>query len=640
MKFFRNPFLLLSPALILGVLFADMIALKDVLFAALICLVGYVLYWGRKSKMSFHLPGILILIFSLGALLMGQTRNDFNTLNSGDLPRIALVEETEITNDDWKKVLITIQREKSGDNWQEREEKVLLYTRDQLREGDLILFHSSIEQIENSGNPGEFDAKQYWKGKNISMIGFLGENQYVLLDYQTPNWLTTFFKDIRGHLSNALAQFLPEQEASVAKALLLGDKSTLSTETRQSFSSAGAMHVLAISGLHVGIIMYLLFFVLKRFSRVISRRAAVIISLVFIWIFVGVTGASPSVVRAALMFSVLLIGQQSGRMGSNLNTLFFSAFVLLLIDPLLIFDIGFQLSYCAMLGIFLYFDRISSLLKIRSKFFKVAWDGTALGIAAQVFTIPLMLYYFHQFPNYFWLTNLGVMLVAGLILGLGMLFFAFKFVPFVNTFLASCLTWALFFLLQFVAWIEVLPASVAKGFVPAFPEMILFYLCVLLLVWNFRKKIFKIAIWGLLVLIIVSWQWDRGTRKLTEEIVVFNANKPVLCIKQGGTIYGFFTEGNKEKSLRYLDPYETVTPGKLNLIELKNGITKIDANSEIVIEKSNKSIKIRVEDKTWLLRLGYSSEEIQGMEVIDMPYLEQIKGHYNLKDGAYKIALR
>lgn len=625
--------------MILGVLFADAITLNDVLFLLVIGILGGVLYISRNSKSRIHLIGVLAIIFVLGALLMNQTRSHFDTLQTGDLPRIALVEETEVTDDEWKKVLVTIQREKSGETWVAKEEKVLLYTQDQLREGDLILFHSEIERIENSGNPGEFDAKQYWKGKNISRIGFLGEDQYVLIDYENPGWLSQFFGNLRNHLSQSLTQFLPENEASIAKALLLGDKSTLSTETRQSFSSAGAMHVLAISGLHVGIIMYLLFFILKRFSRVISRKMVVIISLLFIWIFVGVTGASPSVVRAALMFSVLLVGQQSGRMGSNLNTLFFSAFVLLLIDPLLIFDIGFQLSYCAMLGIFLYFDRVSSLLKFRNKVLKVAWDGTALGIAAQVFTIPLMLYYFHQFPNYFWLTNLGVMLVAGLILGLGLLFFAFKFVPWVNIFIASCLTWALFFLMQFVAWIETLPASVAKGFVPGLPEMILFYLCVFLLIWKFRKKIFKIVFLGVLILIVASWQWDRGTRIMSEEVVIFNANKPVLVLKQGSTLYGFYTKGNKEKSLRYLEPYEKVMPGKLKLIELKAGITELDADRKISIEKSDKNIKILVDDKVWCLRMSYVPMDESQAKVIDMPYMEKMKGHYNLKNGAYRIPL-
>ncbi|MGY8927758.1 MAG: ComEC/Rec2 family competence protein, partial [Flavobacteriales bacterium] len=143
-------------------------------------------------------------------------------------------------------------------------------------------------------------------------------------------------------------------QLGVGQALILGNKELLSTEIKTSFSRAGAMHVLAVSGLHVGIILAFLIFVLERFPRIFSRRAAILISILFIWIYAGITGFSPSVLRATIMFSIIVFGDVFGKQSSRFNSLGFSAFLMIVWNPLIIYDIGFQLSYLAMLGIFLF----------------------------------------------------------------------------------------------------------------------------------------------------------------------------------------------------------------------------------------------------------------------------------------------
>lgn len=584
------------------------------------------------------LPVTLCALFLFGVSLIGLIRENTGTLGQGEIPRVGLVTEAEGGEKDWKKILVEVESEKFEGKWTSKNEKVLLYSQHAFREGDVILFDCKLNWIQNAGNPGEFDAKKYWRSKNVSMMGFLGAEEFTLLDYRAPSSLSVFFDDIRNNLAESLDAQLPTEEASIAKALLLGDKSALSRETRESFSTAGAMHVLAISGLHVGIIMYLLFFALKQFSRWISRRTAMIISLLFIWIFVGVTGASPSVVRAALMFTVLIIGQQSGRAGSGINTLFFSAFLLLLWNPLLLFDIGFQLSYGAMLGIFLTFDRIQSLIQVRQKFLKLLWDGTALGIAAQVFTIPVVLYYFHQFPNYFWLTNLGIMIMAGVILGIGMFFFLVKAIPGINFLIALVLSWSLFLLIEFVSWVETLPAALATGFSPGLPEMILFYLAVIVLVWQLNQKWVRFAAVGIIILIVAGWQWNRSIAMQSDEIVVFNANKPVIAVKSGNSIFGMYLGENRDQADFLLKSYRSINPGNLKLEQLKNGTLKLDGNLNLEILKTDKYIRIQSGEKSWLLRTGYTKES-NAMKILDMPYLPEQDGHYNLRTGAFRRPL-
>ena len=134
------------------------------------------------------------------------------------------------------------------------------------------------------------------------------------------------------------------------------------------------------------------------------------------WFYALITGMSPSVSRAVFMFSCLAFAQISGRSFNRINILFFSAFVLLLTNPFLLYDLGFQLSYMAMLGIFLFYDKLSSLLMPSNKILKWIWEGTCIGVSAQLTTIPIVLFNFHIFPNYFVITNIGMMFFAGAVL--------------------------------------------------------------------------------------------------------------------------------------------------------------------------------------------------------------------------------
>jgi len=583
----------------------------------------------------------VIVVSSLSVILLGAVslqlvRNSGGKLTAGVRSRIGIVKEVASSDKVWKKHLIEIESEKVGGTWHSAGREIVLYCPQNLREGDVILFRCELQKIENQGNPGEFDARSYWRSKNISFLGFMADDDFTLIDYEPPFWFTQVFKKSRQYLSEVIINSLPEKEASLASALLLGDKSKLSGETRETFGNAGAMHVLAISGLHVGIIMYLLFFVLKRTARWISRNTAVIITLSILWIFAGITGWSPSVVRATLMFSLLLIGQQWARSGDPMNTLFFSAFILLLINPLLLFDIGFQLSYGAMLGIFIFYDKISPLVKVRQKLLKKAWEGTALGISAQMFTIPIVLYHFHQFPNYFWLTNLGIMMLAGVILAFGLVLFSIHFIPFLNVLIAFLLSWSLFVLLKFVDWIDSLPFGVARGFNLSPSQIVLFIVLMLSLLFFYQRRKIRYISLTLLLLLVSSWQWNRYQAKIDSEIVVFNSNSPVIACKFGGEIRAFYI-GKKERADRILSSYAKVMPGRLSLDSLEFGaMTMKLGEDEIELIRNDFGVLIRRDDKTTFIRTRYKMPKDSFDLVLDMPYLESRNGHYNLSKGALR----
>lgn len=181
-------------------------------------------------------------------------------------------------------------------------------------------------------------------------------------------------------------------------ALTLGDKSHLDKNLKGAYSLTGASHVLAVSGLHVGVVfIFSNFFLGLIFIRKFKRWRYVPLLFV-LWGYAFVTGMSPSVVRATIMISMMVVGLMTGRKGVTYNTIAASALLMLIYNPLYITDIGFQLSYTAVFSIVLLQDKISSLLNVKNVFLKKVWDLTAVSIAAQIGTLPITLYYFHQLP--------------------------------------------------------------------------------------------------------------------------------------------------------------------------------------------------------------------------------------------------
>ena len=160
----------------------------------------------------------------------------------------------------------------------------------------------------------------------------------------------------------------------------------------------------------------LFFFCFFFFSKVISKKKSLFIILLLLWLYALLTGFSPSVSRAVFMFSILGIAKSTSNSYNPINSLFFSGFILLLINPLYIYDIGFQLSYLAMLGIFIFYKPFVSMFYFNNLFLNWIWKGSIIGVSAQLMTLPITLYYFHSFPNYFLITNLGIMCVSSVLL--------------------------------------------------------------------------------------------------------------------------------------------------------------------------------------------------------------------------------
>lgn len=546
--------------------------------------------------------------------------------------QIKILEKTD-TRKSWNKGLAEIQFFYTHDNKTIDVSQKLLYYTDSntnklISEGDVLLLSSKISKIKNKGNPGEFDASLYWKTKNTTLLSFFDQNDFSILSNEPPSYKN----NIEKYLVDILQNNLPKSQVGLAKALFLGDKSELTSETTRAFSAAGAMHFLAISGLHIGLMIFVMLYVLRVFSKFISRHQATIIILLFIWFYAYLIGFPPSVVRSVFMFSLITLGSIFSAQKNQLNLLCFSAFILLILNPWYLFDIGFQLSYLAMFGILLTYPTIERFYHFKNKAFRYLWNGTALGLSAQIFTIPFCLYYFHQFPNYFALTNLGIIILSGVLISLGASLFIFSWSPILSIGIGFILSSLLYLLGSFIGWIEQLPGSVSKGFQLNEYELFgLYVLIVLILIaYLYQTRQFYTYLLGTIILIATSSHRYNNLNK--KHLILFNSNKLCFAIHSSNQIYFFYDdlEENEYKYQRMLESYERCYPGTILKISIKDkNMNYTIKNKKITILKNENKRLLIINDKKYQIVYDNKTQESSEAKQIGMPWVKGLKTTLN-----------
>ncbi len=282
--------------------------------------------------------------------------------------------------------------------------------------GDFIMLPAQFSEIKAPLNPHQFNYKEYLARAGILNQIYSEPKHIQILGYKPYN-LFRIAESSRSKIIEKLEKAnFSKNEFAIIKALLLGERRDISPTTYSNYAAAGAIHILAISGLHIGIVLWLLTIILKPLDSIkFGRVYRFIIILIFLWGFALITGLAPSVVRAVFMFSIIALGLQIRRNTNIINSLFISLFFLLLINPSYIFQVGFQLSYLAMLGIIGFQPLFQELWKPRFKIVLYFWKLLTVSLAAQLAVLPLSLYYFHQFPGLFFITNLVILPFLGLI---------------------------------------------------------------------------------------------------------------------------------------------------------------------------------------------------------------------------------
>ena len=323
--------------------------------------------------------------------------------------------------------------------------------------GDILLVNGAPEPLSFTQNPHVFDYQQYLESQNIHHQNFIGQN-FEVIGYKNLNlWRRKIFT-LREKTAQYFDMYLSELESNqVAKALVLGQREELDDSIVKSYASSGAIHVLAVSGLHVGLIYLILMTFLGRipFSVKYRKWIVTLICIGVLFLYALLTGLSPSVFRAFVMFSFFALAKPIKRKTNTYNVLSASALVLLLINPYLLMSVGFQLSYLAVIGIIYIQPKLYSLFDFKWILVDKVWKLTSVSIAAQLATAPLSMLYFHQFPTYFLVSNLFIIPAAFMILLLGIVLLIFSFSPFVSDLIGSILN-------QIILWTNYLVEQVSQ----------------------------------------------------------------------------------------------------------------------------------------------------------------------------------
>ena len=347
--------------------------------------------------------------------------------------------------------------------------KILLYLQpsastENLRYGDLLLVHADLARIAPPCNPDAFDNQQYMRRRGIYYSGFVRNGAWERVGHRPANRLKFLAQQARNRLTDLYIHAgMTGNELDILKAILLGDDDTLDPELKASYSSAGVSHILCVSGMHVGIIFMIISFLLKPLDLFRSSRILkTVIVMLVIWLYAHITGLAPSVTRSATMFTFVAVGQLLNRNTNVFHSLFASAFILLIINPLLLFEVGFQLSYLAVAGIVLFQPKLSAVYKCRTRIGNYFWELLTVSVAAQLGTSPISIYYFAQFPNYFMVSNLCVIALSFAVIITGVALLPISFIPLIPKYLTWLLTMEIKIMNTIITFIEKLPHSVTS----------------------------------------------------------------------------------------------------------------------------------------------------------------------------------
>lgn len=337
-----------------------------------------------------------------------------------------------------------------------------------LKYGDKIIVQKTIQPIKNSGNPGAFNYQRYAGFQGIYHNVFLKNSDWTLVNSKSISRFNQFIFSARQYVLDVLQNSVHSDYAGsnndylgIAKALLIGYTNDLDKDLVQAYSNTGVVHIIAISGMHLALIYVLLVWLFNKIPVINKFKwLQLILILSCLWLFSILTGASPSVLRAAVMFSFIAVGNSFFKQASIYNSLAASAFVLLCYNPYFLWSVGFQLSYLAVLSIVIFQKPICKSIYIKNKWLYKIWELVAVSIAAQLLTFPVCVYYFHQFPNLFLISNMIAVPLSAIILYAEIILVAFSWIPFMQHFVGKLVAELVGFMNKIILWINDLSFAV------------------------------------------------------------------------------------------------------------------------------------------------------------------------------------
>lgn len=493
--------------------------------------------------------------------------------------RVRLISAADKREHSWR-LTGEVESINSGNGWMVGSGKILLYwplseRADTLVYGDQILVKGNPQPIEGPQNPGEFDYRQFLARQNIFHQHHVKPGAWVRTETSREFGPMYFAIKARAWTIGEIDRLIANDRASaIVSAFVIGVTSGIDDELRQAYAAGGAMHALAVSGMHVSILYGVLLLMFKPLEKKRGGPWTIAMtSITLLWMYAFITGLSPSVLRAVAMFSFVALAKPLGRTTSILNTLASSAFFLLLYDPYLILSAGFQLSYLAVIGIVLLYRPIYNLAEMRWAWADWIWQITCVSIAAQIATLPVTLYYFHQFPLYFLLANLFVIPASTIILLGGILLLILSPLPVVAEWLARLLEVMVYLLNEGLFLIQQLPHSV----IYPIPITLVQALCLGMLVMGgyslFRFRKFRWVLFLATVAMVFAWE-DWRFSSTQAQFIVYR-------VTRGSAMEWTSDQG----AVRLLDSNLANDPGKIGYHLEPNRVVRriVNVKSSVIV---------------------------------------------------------
>ncbi len=550
MKIIKDPFVFIFPPFAAGIIVAYyshfLLPYSSIIFFTifLLAVITNRLYFRNNPWHYSYFIYPTLFVLGMAALSMHYPKSPPN-FDEEYVFRAVVADNPKIKQKSIQ-LIVKLQSYKDTNQWKPYETKAIVYvkkdsTAPQFHYGDLLLIYGKFDEIQNSHNPYEFDYKTFMRNKGIFLTSFIKSRYIEVLGTGYGNFFVSTALKIRQKFIQIYKEYgFKGQQFAVLSALTLGYRDEVSRETKQMFANTGAMHILAVSGLHVGIIYMILTSLLGFMNKkkILFRLKAVII-IFSLWMFAAIAGFSPSVTRSALMFSLFVIGHQVMKATTIYNIALASAFILLLINPLDIFSVGFQLSYAAVLSIVFFQPYIYELLHFKYLVPDKIWALVSVSVAAQIGTMPIGLYYFHQFPNYFFLTNIAVIPLASLILYTAVALISLSFLPFAAKFMAFVLKLWLKLLFVSVKSIDSLPFATTKNIFITTTQLFLLYAVILgVSLWLiYRKYPYLITSLAGLLLFLVTDVLLHFQNTKDQSLTIFNVRRNTEMLIKADTLY-------------------------------------------------------------------------------------------------------
>ncbi|WP_299396452.1 ComEC/Rec2 family competence protein [uncultured Gelidibacter sp.] len=475
---------------------------------------------------------------------------------------------------------------------------------------------TSFKDVNAPLNPNQFDYKAYLQKQYIYHQVFT-DRDHLLKVPSEKHTLFGYAANLRRTINSKLkAKNLKSDELALINALLLGQRQDISPKIFDSYSKAGAIHILAVSGLHVGIILIMLNLLFKRLEYLRhGKLIKTIVIVLILWSFAIIAGLSASVTRAVMMFSVVAIGMNLKRPANIYNTLVISMFFLLLFKPMFLFDVGFQMSYLAVIAIVSIQPLIVNLWQPKLRPVKYMWQILTVTLAAQLGVVPISLFYFHQFPGLFFLSNLVIIPCLGIILGLGIVVIFLALTNLLPAWLADIYGSIISIMNSFVRWVSLQEQFVFKDISFSLLKVLAAYVLILALFMLAKRHNFKrLAIAMITVLLFQSALIFDKKQLKSEEFIVFHKSRfSLIGLRSNASLIihhnmdsSSVSKENNIKNYKIGNAINTITNTTLENVYMFNNqsILVIDSSGVYNIPKLNPDyVLLRNSPKVNLTRL-------------------------------------